>query len=77
MYHLDDFGPMDIDVAEPNEEPVCVCAEYHNAQHPVFCKACGAWTDEVELVDAELADIPALPRITTPVYQITVQEEAA
>jgi hypothetical protein len=54
----------DIDgYVDPNDEPVCVCAEYHGAIHPTFCRGCGDWTDNIEIAKMEAAEeTPAATR---------------
>lgn len=40
---------------EEDEEPrvlICVCPDYANATHPVYCEACACWTDETPMVPA-------------------------
>lgn len=53
MRFIENYSPMDIDDYDPNDEPVCVCADYEGAKHPVFCKACNMYTDDKELLMAE------------------------
>jgi hypothetical protein len=36
-----------------------VCSEYAGAKHPTFCKACGDWTDNIEIAKMEAAEKPA------------------
>jgi hypothetical protein len=43
--------PYDGLVEDP--EPECICLEYLGAPKPVLCRACGRWTDEL---DVELQD---------------------
>ena len=75
MQFTENYSPMDFDYDDPNDEPVCVCADYEGAVHPVFCKACNMWTDDAELLAAEATDdIPTPVLIETPVYQFTAPE---
>jgi hypothetical protein len=49
----ENYGPMDIDEIDPNDEPVCVCAAYVGSTEVTYCKACMAYTDDKELLMAE------------------------
>jgi hypothetical protein len=75
-YDNDTFDAYD---EEPDE--VCVCAD--DPIKPIWCKACGAWTDDNERfikLPAEWInqpEIPALPIINTPVYQFDSNKEDA
>ena len=42
-------------------EPVCVCEAYEGARHPVYCLACLAWTDDMEIAALEAALDAACP----------------
>jgi hypothetical protein len=68
------------DAYDENDEPVCVCPEHAGAMHPVFCRACGAYTDEVELTAADAAEIMATtwanaPEIVAPALIATAVYE--
>jgi len=48
-----EYSPMDLDIDDPNDAPVCVCPEYFGTTAVTFCKSCGAYTDDLELIAAE------------------------
>jgi hypothetical protein len=46
-----EYSPMDLDYGDdPNDEPICVCADYFGTTEVTFCKACHAYTDDLELL---------------------------
>src|SRR4051812_40950474 len=47
-------SPMDLDFGDdPNDAPVCVCPEYFGTAAVVYCMACKAYTDDLQLIAAE------------------------
>jgi hypothetical protein len=56
---LIEYSPWDLDYDDPNDAPVCVCPEYHGTTEVTFCKACGAYTDTLELLAAFDAEVAA------------------
>lgn len=53
---LIEYSPWDLDYDDPNDEPICRCPEYIGTTHVVFCKACHAWTDDIELFAMDAAE---------------------
>jgi hypothetical protein len=62
-----EYSPMDLDYDDPNDAPVCVCADYHGTTAVTFCRACGAYTDDLELIALEAAEQPAAVAVSAPV----------
>lgn len=49
----------DIDYVDPDDEPICVCADYIGTTHVTFCRSCMDWTDNIEIAKMEAAEKPA------------------
>jgi len=56
MQFNENYGPMEIDDYDPNDEPVCVCADYVGSTEVTYCKSCMTYTDNKELLMAELVE---------------------
>lgn len=82
MQFNENYGPMEIDDYDPNDEPVCVCEDYVGAEHPVFCKACMMYTDNKELLMAfeqavETTMAVAAKRLMGAAYEAMAKKEEA
>lgn len=48
-----EYSPMDIDMPDDDDQPICICEDFYNAVHPTYCRMCNMWTDDKELLMAE------------------------
>ena len=78
----ENYGPMDIDEYDPNDEPVCVCADYLGSTEVTYCKACMMYTDNKELLMAfeqavETTMAVAAKRLMGAAYEAMAKKEEA
>jgi len=79
MQFNENYGPMDIDEYDPNDEPVCVCADYVGSTDVTYCKSCMAFTDDANLLAPETIEamLTNTNRVMSALYQAMDKKDAA